>query len=79
MNKLGLIIKREYRTRVIKKSFIVLSIITPMLISLLIMLPVIIQKSTFKKNTILIVDNTFTIGDTSGERYPAGQMKKLSL
>ena len=63
MNKLGLIIKREYRTRVIKKSFIVLSIITPMLISLLIMLPVIIQKSTFKKSTILIVDNTFTIGE----------------
>ena len=25
------------------------------------------------------LDNTFTIGDTSGERYPAGQMKKLSL
>ena len=63
MNKLRLIIKREYRTRVIKKSFIVLSIITPILISLLIMLPVIIQKSTFKKSTILIVDNTFTIGE----------------
>ena len=63
MNKLGLIIKREYRTRIIKKSFIVLSIITPILISLLIMLPVIIQKSTFKKSTILIVDETFTIGE----------------
>ncbi len=63
MNKLGLIIKREYKTRVIKKSFIVLSIVTPMLISLLIMLPIIIQKSTFKKSTILIVDNTFTMGD----------------
>ena len=63
MNKLGLIIKREYRTRIIKKSFIVLSIITPILISLLIMLPVIIQKSTFKKSTILIVDNTFTMGE----------------
>lgn len=63
MNKLGLIIKREYKTRVIKKSFIVLSIVTPMLISLLIMLPIIIQKSTFKKSTILIVDNTFTMGE----------------
>jgi aryl-alcohol dehydrogenase-like predicted oxidoreductase len=25
------------------------------------------------------LDNTFTIGDTSGERYPAGQMNRLSL
>ena len=63
MSKLGLIIKREYKTRVRKKSFIILSIITPMLISLLIMMPIIIQKSTFKKSTILIVDNTFTMGE----------------
>jgi ABC-2 type transport system permease protein len=63
MSKIGLIIKREYKTRVRKRSFIILSIITPMLISLLIMMPVIIQKSTFKKSTILIVDNTVTMGE----------------
>lgn len=63
MSKLGLIIKREYKTRVVKKSFIVLSIITPLLLSLLIMMPVIIQKSTFRKNTILIVDDTQAMGN----------------
>lgn len=63
MSKLGLIIQREYKTRVRKKSFIILSIITPILLSLLIMMPVIIQKSTFRKSTILIVDNTQTMGE----------------
>ena len=79
MNKLGLIIKREYRTRVIKKSFIVLSIITPILISLLIMLPVIIQKSTFKKSTILIVDNTFTIGKLLAKTKSSQFIKYLNM
>lgn len=79
MNKLGLIIKREYRTRVIKKSFIVLSIITPILISLLIMLPVIIQKSTFKKSTILIVDNTFTIGELLAKTKSSQFIKYVNM
>ncbi len=75
MNKLGLIIKREYKTRVRKKSFIILSIITPMLISMLIMMPVIIQKSTFRKSTILIVDNTVTMGELL-ERTKSSQFIK---
>lgn len=63
MSKLGLIIKREYKTRVRKKSFIILSAITPALIALLVMMPILIQKSTFKKSTILIVDDTYAMGD----------------
>lgn len=63
MSKLGLIIKREYKTRVRKRSFILLSAITPILIAFMVMMPVIIQKSTFKKNTVLVVDDTHAMGD----------------
>lgn len=63
MNKLNLIIKREFRTRVKKKSFIVLSIITPIIIALLVIAPILIQQSTFKQKTVLVVDNTITLGD----------------
>jgi len=63
MNKLNLIIKREFKTRVKKKSFIVLSIITPIIIALLVIAPILIQQSTFKQKTVLVVDNTITLGD----------------
>ena len=63
MNKLNLIIKREFKTRVKKKSFIALSIITPIIIALLIIAPILIQQSTFKQKTVLVVDNTITLGD----------------
>jgi ABC-2 type transport system permease protein len=63
MNKLKLIIKREFKTRVKKKSFILLSIITPIIIALLIIAPILIQQSTFKQKTVLVVDNTITLGD----------------
>ena len=41
MNKIWLIIKREYSVRVRKKSFIVMTIVTPILIGLLIFVKVI--------------------------------------
>ena len=63
MSKLNLIIKREFKTRVKKKSFIALSIITPIIIALLVIAPILIQQSTFKQKTVLVVDNTITLGD----------------
>lgn len=63
MSKLWLIIKREYKTRVRKRSFVLLSAITPIIIAFLVMMPVIIQKSTFKKNTVLVVDDTHAMGE----------------
>ena len=63
MNKLNQIIKREFRRRVKKKSFIALSIITPIIFALLIIAPILIQQSTFKQKTVLVVDNTITLGD----------------
>ena len=57
MNKIKLIIAREYLTRVKKKSFIIMTILGPVLFALLTLMPVLIQKFSEKEiNTILIVD-----------------------
>jgi len=63
MNKLKLVVKREFKTRIQKKSFIILSIITPIIIAGLIITPILIQQSTFQQKTVLIVDDTITLGD----------------
>ena len=39
MNKISIIIAREYNVRVRKKSFIIMTILTPILMALLIILP----------------------------------------
>lgn len=48
MNNLGIIIQREYNTRVRKKSFIIMTFLTPLLMVALIMLPLLL--STVKGN-----------------------------
>ncbi|MBQ9255173.1 MAG: ABC transporter permease [Bacteroidales bacterium] len=58
MNKLWIIIKREYLSRVKKKSFFVMTILGPILMVLLIVLPVLLQKSTQKNYNIIVVDET---------------------
>ena len=63
MSKLRLVVNREFKTRVQKKSFVLLSIITPIIIAGLIIAPILIQQSTFKQKTVLIVDDTITLGD----------------
>jgi ABC-2 type transport system permease protein len=59
MSKIGLIIKREYTTRVKKKSFIVMSFIGPLLFAAMFVLPAWISslESTSEKH-IAIVDHT---------------------
>lgn len=59
MNKISLIIKREYLTRVKKKSFIVMTLIGPLMIALLMLSPILIDhfsKSTPK--TIAVLDES---------------------
>jgi ABC-2 type transport system permease protein len=59
MNKILLIIQREYLTRVKKKSFIVMTILGPLLMASLILAPLIISK--FDKDqtyTIKVIDQT---------------------
>lgn len=68
MNKLWLIIKREYLTRVKKRSFIILTIITPFLIVAFIALVVLIMTYTGGKTQKILVKNEtgfeFTLKDT---------------
>jgi ABC-2 type transport system permease protein len=57
MNKISLILQREYITRVRKKSFIVMTIIGPLLMALTITAPILIQKFTDSSvHRILVID-----------------------
>ncbi len=58
MNKLLIIIKREYLSKVKKKSFFVLTILGPILMSLLIVLPVVLKENVSKTYTVMVVDST---------------------
>src|SRR5512133_2122235 len=56
MNKISVIIKREYYTRVRKKSFIVMTILAPILMAALIILPTVLMMSDggdFKKIAVV--------------------------
>lgn len=72
MSKISLIIKREYTTRVMKKSFIILTFLTPILFAGMIMVPIWLSgiKDNAKK-TILVIDQTHSYGKVlkSNETY----------
>ena len=58
MSKIALIIKREYTTRVMKPSFIILTFLTPVLIAGMIMVPLLlaqIKDNTEKKDRKSVV------------------------
>ncbi|MFA8299463.1 MAG: ABC transporter permease [Hyphomicrobiales bacterium] len=55
MNKVSLIIQREYLTRVKKKSFIVMTLIGPILIGLLMLAPILIDKLTESDPKVIAV------------------------
>jgi ABC-2 type transport system permease protein len=60
MNKISIIIKREYTTRVRKKSFIIMSILAPVLMAAIIIVPTLVmvnQEQDYKKIAV-IEDNT---------------------
>ena len=56
MNKLWIIIKREYLSKIKKKSFFVMTLLGPILMTLLIVLPVLLQNSTKGRYHIIVVD-----------------------
>ena len=58
MNKILLIIKREYITRVRNKAFIILTLIAPILYGLLIALPLIANKFGQEVRTIDVIDES---------------------
>ncbi|HNX21155.1 MAG TPA: ABC transporter permease [Bacteroidales bacterium] len=57
MNKIGLIISREYLTRVKKKTFIIMTILAPLLLAALIVVPVLISSETQKSMKVMVVDD----------------------
>lgn len=73
MNKIWLVIKREYKTRVLKKSFILLTLLTPLLIALMSFLPALIMEfgGSTTKEVIAIIDRTGQYIDLfeSNEQY----------
>jgi ABC-2 type transport system permease protein len=58
MNKIFLIIQREYITRVKKKTFILLTLLAPVLYGLLIMLPILASKMGKETKTVAVVDES---------------------
>jgi ABC-2 type transport system permease protein len=62
MNKLILIIQREFLSRVKKPSFILMCIITPFLFASLVLAPIAINKSNFSETTVKVFDETNIIG-----------------
>lgn len=58
MNKVGLIIQREYSSRVKKRSFIIMSIIGPILIAALLIVPTWLATSTEDQQNVEVIDQT---------------------
>ena len=59
MSKLGLIVEREYLTRVYKKSFIVMTILTPVVLVLIAVLPMLLaQIKDSSAKEVAVIDRT---------------------
>jgi len=58
MNKIFLIIRREYMTRVKKKSFIVMTILGPLLMAAIVIVPVYIATMSNEMKSVSVLDET---------------------
>lgn len=58
MNKIGLIIRREYLTRVRKKSFIIMSIVGPLLFGLIFVIPIWLASGEGDEKVIEVLDES---------------------
>ncbi|MFM1874595.1 MAG: hypothetical protein RL266_332, partial [Bacteroidota bacterium] len=63
MNKIALIIKREYLTRVRKKSFIVMTILGPVLMAAMFIVPVWLALNEEDEANILVIDDSFLFNE----------------
>lgn len=70
MSKIALIIKREYLSRVRKKSFIILSFITPVLFSALIFMPIWLSGSSDSSDEEKNLQKSVLITDVTGRYWP---------
>lgn len=72
MNKIGLIIKREYLTRVRKRSFLIMTFLGPFLMAAIYVIPIMLALNSGQKNMrIAIVDESHWFEDrfTSNEQH----------
>jgi ABC-2 type transport system permease protein len=67
MNKIWLIIQREYLTRVRKKSFIIMTILGPLLMAGVMILPVYLAQKSDRVYHLLVVDETGLFVDKINE------------
>ncbi len=79
MNKIGLIIKREYSTRVKKKSFIIMTILGPLLIVGFLSLAIFISTQQEKKYNILVLDESDNVFMNSILNYNEKYKDKYDL
>lgn len=85
MNKTLLIIAREYLTRVRKKSFIILTLLGPLLLAALIMVPVYVATISSREVKVLVVDdndyfiNRLTDTEHLHFSYLSGDIDKLKM
>jgi len=63
MNKILLIIQREYLTRVKKKSFIIMTLVGPLLMAAMFIVPVWLATRQNEKSEILVVDESLLFAD----------------
>ena len=59
MNKIGLIIRREYFTRVKKRSFIIMTFLGPLLMAAIYIIPILLAlRGDNERRTIAVVDQS---------------------
>lgn len=75
MNKIKIIIKREYLTRVSKKSFLVMTILGPILMSLLIFTPFFLSNIEEDRLNIMVVDQTLSVNENDSVYLFKNQFK----
>lgn len=68
MNKILLIIKREYLSRVKKKSFILMTILGPILMAGIMVVPIWLAKQKSEKQKVEVIDESFLFKDLIPEK-----------
>ena len=63
MNKIGLILQREYMTRVKKKSFLIMTLLGPVLMAAVFIVPMILAANSEEKSNIGVIDETGVFAD----------------
>ncbi len=83
MSKIPIIIAREFSSRVKKKSFIITTILLPLVMVAMIVIPVYVMSQQDKECTIYVLDdndyfiNRFTNTDKLHFEYPGGELESL--